>query len=51
MLLLSAEQMIKRHAEGLLRSKQARRVDLDVSLSSDAPAGSGHLLTGDAGVV
>ncbi|MBG7422757.1 protease modulator HflK [Pseudomonas aeruginosa] len=50
-LLPSAEQVIERRVEGLLRSEQARRADLDVSLSSDALAGSGYLLTGDAGVV
>ncbi len=51
LLLPSAEQVIERRVEGLLRSEQARRADLDVSLSSDALAGSGYLLTGDAGVV
>ena len=50
-MLPSAERVIERRVETLLRSTQAQKADLDVSLSNDATAGSGYLLTGDAGVV
>ncbi|MFZ5958312.1 protease modulator HflK [Pseudomonas knackmussii] len=50
-MLPSAERVIERRVETLLRSVQAQKADLDVSLSNDATAGSGYLLTGDAGVV
>lgn len=47
----AAERVIERRVETLLRSEQAQKADLDVSLANDATAGSGYLLTGDAGVV
>ncbi|WP_374438780.1 protease modulator HflK [Pseudomonas panipatensis] len=50
-MLPSAERVIERRVETLLRSEQAQKADLDVSLANDATAGSGYLLTGDAGVV
>ncbi|WP_281688603.1 SPFH domain-containing protein [Pseudomonas citronellolis] len=50
-LLPAAERVIERRVETLLRSAQAQKADLDVSLVNDATAGSGYLLTGDAGVV
>lgn len=53
-LLPSADRVIERHVETLLRSKQALDADRVSSFAtpmSDALAGSGYLLTGDAGVV
>lgn len=50
-MLPAAERVIERRVETLLRSDQAQKADLDVSLANDATAGSGYLLTGDAGVV
>lgn len=50
-ILPSADRVIERRVETLLRSAQAQKSDLDVSLANDATAGSGYLLTGDAGVV
>ncbi|RML51467.1 SPFH domain / Band 7 protein, partial [Pseudomonas syringae pv. maculicola] len=53
-LLPSADRVIERRVETLLRSPAALKADEIVTLSapmSDALAGSGFLLTGDAGVV
>lgn len=47
----SADRVSERRVELLLRSELARRSDRDGSLASDATAGSGYLLTGDAGIV
>lgn len=47
----SADRVIERRVETLLRSGLAQKSDLDGSLANDATAGSGYLLTGDAGVV
>jgi regulator of protease activity HflC (stomatin/prohibitin superfamily) len=56
-LLPSTESVIERHVQGLLRSQRAAQADLatsdddDAAPPSDALAGSGYLLTGDAGMV
>jgi len=53
-LLPSADRVIERHVETLMRSKLALDADRISSFAppmSDALAGSGYLLTGDAGVV
>ncbi|WP_371233969.1 protease modulator HflK [Pseudomonas sp. QE6] len=50
-ILPSADRVIERRVETLLRSGLAQKSDLDGSLANDATAGSGYLLTGDAGVV
>jgi regulator of protease activity HflC (stomatin/prohibitin superfamily) len=53
-LLPSADRVIERHVETLLRSPTAQAADKVTSFAtpmSDALAGSGYLLTGDAGVV
>ena len=53
-LLPSADRVIERRVETLLRSFEAVRADKSASFAapmSDALAGSGYLLTGDAGVV
>ncbi|MGE6384076.1 SPFH domain-containing protein [Pseudomonas sp. NPDC078416] len=53
-LLPSADRVIERHVETLLRSPTALTADKITSFAtpmSDALAGSGYLLTGDAGVV
>jgi regulator of protease activity HflC (stomatin/prohibitin superfamily) len=53
-LLPSADRVIERHVETLLRSPTASAADKVTSFAtpmSDALAGSGYLLTGDAGVV
>jgi regulator of protease activity HflC (stomatin/prohibitin superfamily) len=53
-LLPSADRVIERHVETLLRSPTALAADKVTSFAtpmSDALAGSGYLLTGDAGVV
>ena len=53
-LLPSADRVIERHVETLLRSSTALAADKVTSFAtpmSDALAGSGYLLTGDAGVV
>jgi regulator of protease activity HflC (stomatin/prohibitin superfamily) len=53
-LLPSADRVIERHVETLLRSPTAMAADKVTSFAtpmSDALAGSGYLLTGDAGVV
>ncbi len=53
-LLPSADRVIERHVETLLRSPAALAADKITSFAtpmSDALAGSGYLLTGDAGVV
>ncbi|MEE4222770.1 protease modulator HflK [Pseudomonas viridiflava] len=53
-LLPSADRVIERRVETLLRSSAAQKADEIATLSapiSDALAGSGFLLTGDAGVV
>ena len=53
-LLPSADRVIERHVETLLRSPIALAADKITSFAtpmSDALAGSGYLLTGDAGVV
>jgi regulator of protease activity HflC (stomatin/prohibitin superfamily) len=53
----SAETVIERRVETLLRSRQAINADMssadddEAGPSSDAIAGSGYLLTGDAGIV
>jgi regulator of protease activity HflC (stomatin/prohibitin superfamily) len=56
-LLPSAESVIERQVQALLRSQRAAQADLstsdddDAAPPSDALAGSGYLLTGDAGIV
>lgn len=53
-LLPSADRVIERHVETLLRAPAALQADRTASFAtpmSDALAGSGFLLTGDAGVV
>lgn len=53
-LLPAADRVIERRVEGLLRSDAAIQADRVASFAtplSDALAGSGYLLTGDAGVV
>lgn len=53
-LLPSADRVIERHVETMLRSPTALAADKITSFAtpmSDALAGSGYLLTGDAGVV
>ncbi|WP_223630461.1 protease modulator HflK [Pseudomonas atacamensis] len=53
-LLPAADRMIERRVENLLRSDEALTADRVASFAtplSDALAGSGYLLTGDAGVV
>lgn len=51
LMLPSAGRVTERRVELLLRSSLAQKADLDGSLASDATAGSGYLLTGDAGIV
>lgn len=53
-LLPAADRVIERRVDNLLRSEAANQADRVASLAtplSDALAGSGYLLTGDAGVV
>ncbi|MFG6204320.1 protease modulator HflK [Pseudomonas retamae] len=53
-LLPAADRVIERRVENLLRSDEALKADRGASFAtplSDALAGSGYLLTGDAGVV
>lgn len=53
-LLPAADRVIERRVENLLRSDEASKADRVASFAtplSDALAGSGYLLTGDAGVV
>ncbi|KAF1072388.1 MAG: hypothetical protein GAK45_00220 [Pseudomonas citronellolis] len=50
-MLPSAGRVTERHVALLLRSELAQKADYDGSLANDATAGSGYLLTGDAGVV
>ncbi|GGU52786.1 hypothetical protein GCM10009504_07150 [Pseudomonas laurentiana] len=50
-LLPSADRIIERRVETLLRSAQAQKAELGAGPLGDALAGSGYLLTGDAGVV
>lgn len=50
-LLPAADRVVERRVEALLRSARAQRAEFGVSPPSDALAGSGYLLTGDAGVV
>lgn len=45
------DRVIEHHVTALLRSFDARHADARGDASSDALAGSGYLLTGDAGVV
>ncbi len=49
-ILPSPGRVIEHRVEALLRSDQAREIRYDISMSGDALAGSGYLLTGDAGV-
>ncbi|WP_223277136.1 protease modulator HflK [Pseudomonas oryziphila] len=51
LMLPSADRVSERRIELLLRSEQARKADLDGKLAGDATAGSGYLLSGDAGMV
>ncbi|MDR3415121.1 MAG: protease modulator HflK [Nevskia sp.] len=56
LLLPSAETVLERHVETLLRAREAIQTDVspdddDSASLGDALAGSGYLLTGDAGVV
>ncbi|HGA2316877.1 TPA: protease modulator HflK [Pseudomonas putida] len=50
-MLPSAARVTERRVELLLRSELAQKSDKDGTLASDATAGSGYLLTGDAGAV
>ncbi|QXI28534.1 protease modulator HflK [Pseudomonas vanderleydeniana] len=53
-ILPAADRVIERRVEGLLRSDAALQADRQATLATpvnDALAGSGYLLTGDAGVV
>jgi regulator of protease activity HflC (stomatin/prohibitin superfamily) len=50
-LLPSADRVLDQRVRTLLRNDPASKVDLNTSLSNDALAGAGYLLTGDAGVV
>ncbi|NIE73360.1 protease modulator HflK [Pantoea sp. Tr-811] len=50
-MLPSAGRVSERRVELLLRSALAQKSDKDGTLASDATAGSGYLLTGDAGAV
>ena len=50
-MLPSAGRVTERRVEVLLRSELAQKSDKDGTLASDATAGSGFLLTGDAGAV
>ncbi|WP_176514011.1 MULTISPECIES: protease modulator HflK [Pseudomonas] len=50
-MLPSAGRVTERRVELLLRSALAQKSDKDGTLASDATAGSGYLLTGDAGAV
>ena len=50
-MLPSAARVSERRVELLLRSELAQKSDKDGTLASDATAGSGYLLTGDAGAV
>ncbi|HDS1679397.1 TPA: protease modulator HflK [Pseudomonas putida] len=50
-MLPSAARVTERRVELLLRSELAQKSDKDGALASDATAGSGYLLTGDAGAV
>ncbi|WP_392566632.1 protease modulator HflK [Utexia brackfieldae] len=50
-MLPSAGQMIERKGVLLVRTDQAKRADNNFTAQDDAMAGSGYLLTGDAGVV
>jgi regulator of protease activity HflC (stomatin/prohibitin superfamily) len=50
-MLPSAGRVTERRVELLLRSELAQKSDKDGTLASDATAGSGYLLTGDAGAV
>jgi len=49
-ILPSPGRVIEHRVDALLRSAQARAIRYDISMSGDALAGSGYLLTGDAGV-
>ncbi|MFW3894782.1 protease modulator HflK [Pseudomonas bharatica] len=51
LMLPSAGRVTERRVELLLRSEAAVKADHDVKLAGDATAGSGYLLTGDAGIV
>jgi len=51
LMLPSAGRVSERRVELLLRSDAAIKADRDASLAGDASAGSGYLLTGDAGIV
>ncbi len=50
-MLPSADRVIEQRVETLLRENQTRGIDANTSPNSDAVAGAGYLLTGDAGVV
>ncbi|EIK94644.1 Band 7 protein [Pseudomonas sp. M47T1] len=50
-MLPSADRVIEQRVETLLRENQTRNIDPNTSPNSDAVAGAGYLLTGDAGVV
>lgn len=50
-MLPSAARVTERRVALLLRSELAQKSDKDGTLASDATAGSGYLLTGDAGAV
>ncbi|MHA6195049.1 protease modulator HflK [Pseudomonas wadenswilerensis] len=51
LMLPSAGRVSERRVELLLRSEAAIKADRDATLAGDATAGSGYLLTGDAGIV
>lgn len=51
LMLPSADRVSERRVELLLRSELALKSDKNGTLASDATAGSGYLLTGDAGIV
>ncbi|MDE1164834.1 MAG: protease modulator HflK [Pseudomonas sp.] len=50
-MLPSADRVIEQRVQTLLRENQTSAIDLNTSRNSDAVAGAGYLLTGDAGVV
>ncbi|MGX5727962.1 protease modulator HflK [Metapseudomonas otitidis] len=50
-MLPSAGRVTERRVELLLRSEEAKKIDIIATAGSDATAGSGYLLTGDSGVV
>ncbi|TKI07793.1 protease modulator HflK [Martelella alba] len=47
----AADRILERRVVGLLRSTEAQQADYSGGLPNDTLAGSGYLLTGDAGVV